>query len=32
MPLGERGPHERWGEKGEPLLKDVILLLLARLT
>jgi len=33
MPLGElKGVHERGGERGASLLKDVILLLLARLT
>jgi len=32
MPLGERGPHERGGERGAPPLKGVILPLLARLT
>jgi len=32
MPLGERGPHEQGGKIGAPLLKDVILPLLARLT
>jgi len=32
MPLGERGPHEQKGERKAPLLKGVILPLLAHLT
>jgi len=32
MPLGEKRSYERLGEKGAPLVKNVILPLLARVT
>jgi len=32
MPLGKGDAHKRGGERGAPPLKDVILLLLSRLT